>query len=234
MYKVAREVAVMKKISHPNIIKLYEVLDNPNQEKIYLILEYAHNGNIIEWSEESQHFCLKDRKGQMEETEVRSIFRDIIKAVHYLHSNDIVHRDIKPMNILRNKKGVNKLCLTEFAKFLGDFGVSTLIENGLDIFTSNEGTMLFKSPEAVDAQGKKGYSGKPFDIWGMGISFYCFVFLQAPYVESNLKGMISSVKAADISYESNNAIISSDLIAFLSKILCKNVEKRPKIEFPFF
>ena len=73
-----------------------------------------------------------------------------------------------------------------------------MIEDGLDIFTSNEGTMLFKSPEMVDAKkSKDGYSGKSFDIWGMGISFYCFTYLKLPYFKSNINELINKIKSAE-------------------------------------
>ena len=93
-----------------------------------------------------------------------------------MHTSGVIHRDIKPQNILLDKHGNAKLA---------DFGVSAVSDN--DNLQGNEGTYFFMPPEALNKENaKKGYSGKKADIWSLGVTFFSFIFLQLPFWGSNL------------------------------------------------
>ena len=97
--QVKREIAVLKKCNHKNVLKLYEVIDDPSQEKLYLscqphifskliileVLEYAENGEIISWDEEKGRFKIKtiNNEPYLSEEYIRKIFRDCIKGLLY-------------------------------------------------------------------------------------------------------------------------------------------------------
>lgn len=99
---------------------------------------------------------------------LRKMLRESIKGLHYLHSHGIIHRDIKPQNLLINNSG---------NIMIADFGVSVIMKNS-DILTSTDGTYYFMAPEVLDKDKSiSGYSGKSADIWSLGITLYCFAFL---------------------------------------------------------
>lgn len=86
--KIFREVHIMKRLRHPNIIRLYQVMET--ERMIYLVTEYAANGEIFDYLV---------KVGRVHESEARIIFHQIVNAVHYLHQKGIVHRDIKVKKI---------------------------------------------------------------------------------------------------------------------------------------
>ncbi|KAF9543530.1 hypothetical protein EC957_000808 [Mortierella hygrophila] len=114
--KIRREIAIMKKCIHPNVVRLIEVIDDPNARKIYLVLEYMEGGEV-RWKD-------TEEKPILPLDDARSIFRDIVLGLEYLHMQGIIHRDIKPANLLLSGDGTVKI---------SDFGVSHFSEkNALD------------------------------------------------------------------------------------------------------
>lgn len=105
--KLKREIAILKKCRHPNVVRLREVIDSPQSKKIYLILEYCEGGEV-KWQSATGEPLLTVEQS-------RRIFRDIVCGLEYLHHQGIIHRDIKPANLLYAKDGTIKI---------SDFGVS--------------------------------------------------------------------------------------------------------------
>ncbi|KAF9421640.1 hypothetical protein BGZ76_003960 [Entomortierella beljakovae] len=109
--KIRREIAIMKKCIHPNVVRLIEVIDDPTARKIYLVLEYMEGGEV-RWKD-------VDDKPILSLDDARAIFRDIVLGLEYLHIQGIIHRDIKPANLLLSGDGTVKI---------SDFGVSHFSE----------------------------------------------------------------------------------------------------------
>ncbi|KAJ2806552.1 hypothetical protein H4R20_001644 [Coemansia guatemalensis] len=109
MEKVKREIAILKKCRHPNVVRLREVIDDAHARRIYLVIEYMDGGEIA-WRD-SDHLPL------MTADRARSVFRGLVLGVEYLHYVGILHRDLKPQNLLCSKAGAVKI---------SDFGVSFL------------------------------------------------------------------------------------------------------------
>ncbi|KAJ2411107.1 hypothetical protein J3F80_000072 [Coemansia sp. RSA 2526] len=109
MEKVKREIAILKKCRHPNVVRLREVIDDAHARRIYLVIEYMDAGEIA-WRD-SAHLPV------MAADTARSVFRDLVLGVEYLHYVGILHRDLKPQNLLSNSAGTVKI---------SDFGVSFL------------------------------------------------------------------------------------------------------------
>ncbi|KAJ1857910.1 hypothetical protein LPJ76_001392 [Coemansia sp. RSA 638] len=109
MEKVKREIAILKKCRHPNVVRLREVIDDAHARRIYLVIEYMDAGEIA-WRDNA-HLPV------MAADTARSVFRDLVLGVEYLHYVGILHRDLKPQNLLSNSTGTVKI---------SDFGVSFL------------------------------------------------------------------------------------------------------------
>ncbi|KAG0232400.1 hypothetical protein BGW42_008191 [Actinomortierella wolfii] len=109
--KIRREIAIMKKCIHPHVVRLKEVIDDPNARKIYLVLEYMEGGEV-RWKDAEDRPILQLQ-------DARNIFRDVVLGLEYLHMQGIIHRDIKPANLLLSADGVVKI---------SDFGVSYFSE----------------------------------------------------------------------------------------------------------
>ncbi len=105
--KVRREIAIMKKCSHDNVVQLREVIDDPQSKKIFMVLEYMEGGEVV-WNDDQGRPTLTV-------DEARGILRDVVCGLEYLHYQGIIHRDIKPANLLRDKEHRVKI---------SDFGVS--------------------------------------------------------------------------------------------------------------
>jgi serine/threonine protein kinase len=139
---VAREIAIMKKLVHPNLVALHEVLDDPNEDKLFLVMELVSGGPVMQDKLEGQE--------PLPEESARSYFRQLLRGLEYLHFHGIVHRDIKPSNLLVNNRGVLKI---------SDFGVSMLCkpkgERGEDGNVQEELTGMLNSapisPSAADS-----------------------------------------------------------------------------------
>lgn len=114
MESVRTEIAIMKRLEHPNVVRLYEVIDDPKADKLYIIMEYLKNGSL-------QSKCASKAFTILQ---IWKYFRDIVSGLHYLHEGvGVVHRDIKPENLLLDENDRVKI---------SDFGVSMLVENGCD------------------------------------------------------------------------------------------------------
>ncbi|KAJ2653783.1 hypothetical protein IWW40_000067 [Coemansia sp. RSA 1250] len=109
MEKVKREIAILKKCRHPNVVRLREVIDDAHARRIYLVIEFMDGGEIA-WRDSNNLPAMAADKA-------RSVFRDLVVGVEYLHYVGILHRDLKPQNLLCNRAGTVKI---------SDFGVSFL------------------------------------------------------------------------------------------------------------
>ena len=141
-----KEIAILKKLNHPNIIKLYEILHSYQKEKIYLIMEYAEYGDIVEYNERDGIFSInqhiseiynatKDKEKSFndlkyyKEEDIRSFCKYILLGLDYLHKNGIIHHDIKPNNILLCKKGICKITDFNFSSILDNLNVDNIGKN---------------------------------------------------------------------------------------------------------
>lgn len=156
--RAIKEISILQSINHPNIIKLYDYKFDRN--KLLLITEYCNHGNLQDWI----------KKENKLPQEVLSVIKQILEGINYLHSNKIIHRDIKPQNILIQEPLIIKLC---------DFGFSQTFKEEINMFQTICGTPLFMSPEILKMQP---YTIKS-EIWSLGVLFYNIFFNSHPYGE---------------------------------------------------
>ncbi|PKI85990.1 hypothetical protein MVES_000564 [Malassezia vespertilionis] len=183
LFLVRTEIAIMKKLLHPNVIKLFEVLDDSDSEKLYMVFEYCPGGILIDVSPGKQVI-------PMTEDQARKSFVQILSGIDYLHNNGIVHRDIKPDNILFNEdRTVCKIV---------DFGVSEMFcMPGDDTMKRVAGSPAFMSPELCQA-GHVEWHGCSDDIWSFGVTFFAMVMGRLPFDKKNVIELYESIQKDDI------------------------------------
>ncbi|OBZ84426.1 Calcium/calmodulin-dependent protein kinase kinase 2 [Choanephora cucurbitarum] len=200
------EMAVLKKLNHPHIVRLYEVLDDPSGDSIYMVFEMMHQGVLmtIEVDQVATPYT---------PDVARRYFKEMMLGIEYLHANDIVHRDIKPDNLLLSKEDVLKIV---------DFGVSEMFVKGNDRLKKSAGSPAFMAPELCVAKHGE-VSGKAADIWSMGVTLYCMIFGKTPFNSTNILELYEMINEASIEY---NDTIDDDLLDLFHKILDRNPDTR--------
>ncbi|CAL4080881.1 unnamed protein product, partial [Meganyctiphanes norvegica] len=138
--KVYREIAILKKLNHPNIVKLVEVLDDPVEDNLYMAFELLEKGEVMEIPTDVP----------LSEDQAWTYFRDMVLGIEYLHYQKIIHRDIKPSNLLLGDNGHVQIA---------DFGVCNEFDGKDAFLTNTAGTPAFMAPEALSTSRDK-FSGK--------------------------------------------------------------------------
>ncbi|XP_013397149.1 calcium/calmodulin-dependent protein kinase kinase 1 isoform X3 [Lingula anatina] len=203
--KLYREIAILKKLDHPNIVKLVEVLDDPAEDNLYMAFELVDGGEVLSLPTENP----------LSEELTRSYFRDMVLGVEYLHFQKIIHRDIKPSNLLLTDDGHVKIA---------DFGVSNTFEGKDAWLTNTAGTPAFMAPESL-RDAKEKYSGKALDVWAMGITLYSFVYGHCPFQDEYVLGLHKKILTDPVIFPESPAV-SEDLKDLISKMLQKDPDQR--------
>ncbi|XP_045443061.1 serine/threonine-protein kinase MARK1 isoform X5 [Pipistrellus kuhlii] len=203
LQKLFREVRIMKILNHPNIVKLFEVIET--EKTLYLVMEYASGGEVFDYLV---------AHGRMKEKEARAKFRQIVSAVQYCHQKCIVHRDLKAENLLLDADMNIKIA---------DFGFSNefTVGNKLDTFC---GSPPYAAPELF--QGKK-YDGPEVDVWSLGVILYTLVSGSLPFDGQNLKELRERVLRGKYRIP---FYMSTDCENLLKKLLVLNPIKRGSLE----
>lgn len=158
-----QEVRCMKLVQHPNVVRLYEVIDT--QTKLYLILELGDGGDLYD-------YIMRHDKG-LSENLAREYFRQIVRAISYCHQLHVVHRDLKPENVVFFEKlGVVKLT---------DFGFSNKFCPGQKLETSC-GSLAYSAPEILLGDS---YDAPAVDVWSLGVILFMLVCGHPPFQEAN-------------------------------------------------
>ncbi|XP_068156919.1 serine/threonine-protein kinase par-1 [Drosophila tropicalis] len=165
LQKVYREVEIMKRLKHPHIIKLYQVMETKNM--IYIVSEYASQGEIFDYIA---------KYGRMSESAARFKFWQIISAVEYCHKKGIVHRDLKAENLLLDFNMNIKIA---------DFGFSNHFKPG-ELLATWCGSPPYAAPEVFEG---KQYTGPEIDIWSLGVVLYVLVCGALPFDGSTLQSL---------------------------------------------
>lgn len=203
--RVHQEIAILKKLDHPNVVKLVEVLDDPSEDHLYMVFELVRKGAVMEVPAEKP----------FSEDQSRFYFQDLLRGMEYLHYQKIIHRDVKPSNLLVAEDGHIKIA---------DFGVSNQFEGADALLSSTVGTPAFLAPEAL-TETRENFSGKALDVWAMGVTLYCFVFGVCPFMDERILGLHQKIRMQPVVIP-QQPNISDDLRDLLLKMLDKNPESR--------
>ncbi|XP_041354063.1 serine/threonine-protein kinase 33-like [Gigantopelta aegis] len=179
-----REVYILKRVKHPNIIELNEVIESP--QHMFLVLELCEGGELADALKVKNHY---------DESSVKTIMKQLSSAISYLHKNDIVHRDIKLENILLCgcTEDIDSLVIK-----VTDFGLSVVKggqghDNMMQDFC---GTPMYMAPEIIE---NKTYS-QQCDVWAMGVICYILLCGSPPFPAVDDETLVGCIKKGDIDF----------------------------------
>lgn len=188
------------------------MIDDPASDKLLMVLEYVDGGEVM------RSDMIGPSKPGFSEEVARRHFRDLVKGLEFLHYRNIIHRDIKPGNLLLTQEGRVKL---------SDFGSARYFPDGNDLVSDSAGTRLFFAPEAC-GQGMP-YSGRKADIYAAGVVLYIMVFARPPFENPNDYELLQKIREDEPDFTLRQDI-SPELIDLLKQLLCKIPEDRPGME----
>ncbi|KAB5537315.1 hypothetical protein DKX38_014848 [Salix brachista] len=174
--QIKREIATLKLLKHPNVVRLHEVL--ASKSKIYMVLEYVTGGEL---------FDRIASKGKLPEADGRKMFQQLIDGVSYCHSKGVFHRDLKPENVLVDANGNIKI---------SDFGLSALPQHLRDdgLLHTTCGSPNYVAPEILS---NRGYDGATSDIWSCGVILYVILTGYLPFDDRNLAVLYQKIFKGD-------------------------------------
>lgn len=202
MTDVLREVEIMKHLDCPRVVKLIEIIDDPDDDHFYMVLEYVEGRRIFEGS---------GPPGGIGEANAQRYFRDVVEGLMYLHSQNVIHGDIKPENLLIASDGRIKI---------GDFSISQIFKDNDDELHRSSGTPVFTAPEC--SLGLT-YHGKPADVWALGVTLFCMAFGHYPFLGDTLQDMYDKIVHEPLQIPEHS---SPELVNLLEGLLCKDPNLR--------
>ncbi|KAM6951764.1 serine/threonine-protein kinase BRSK2-like isoform 2-T2 [Aplochiton taeniatus] len=203
LMKVEREIAILKLIEHPHVLKLHDVYEN--NKYLYLVLEHVSGGELFDYLV---------KKGRLTPKEARKFFRQIISALDFCHSHSICHRDLKPENLLLDEKNNIRIA---------DFGMASL-QVGDSLLETSCGSPHYACPEVI--RGEK-YDGRRADVWSCGVILFALLVGALPFDHDNLRQLLEKVKSGVFHMPH---FISPDCQALLKGMIEVNPDKRLTLE----
>ncbi|NXP54527.1 STK36 kinase, partial [Heliornis fulica] len=193
-----REIEIMRGLHHPNIIQMLDSFET--DKEVVVVTDYA----------EGDLFQILEDDGSLPEDQVQTIAAQLVSALYYLHSHRILHRDMKPQNILLGKDGIVKLC---------DFGFARAMSIHTMVLTSIKGTPLYMSPELVE---ERPYDHTT-DLWSVGCILYELFVGTPPFYTSSIFQLIRLIVKDPVKWP---AAISPVFKSFLQGLLMKDPRQR--------
>lgn len=193
-----REIDILSKADHPHVMRMLEIFET---ETDFCVVSELGRGDLFQIIDDNQ---------TLPEKAIRKISAQLISALSYLHSQRIIHRDIKPQNVLITSNGSIKLC---------DFGFARALSYTTVALTSIKGTPLYMAPELVQEQP---YDEK-VDIWSLGVILYELYFGKPPFVSNSIYKLIQMIVKDQILWPNK---ISEDMKSFLMLMLQKDPNRR--------
>ena len=193
-----QEISILKGLDHENVVLMFDAFETKSE--FCVVTEYAR-GELFE--------VLQDDRTLPAET-VQSIAYQLVQSLHYLHSRRILHRDMKPQNILLSSCGTVKLC---------DFGFARCMSNDTIVLTSIKGTPLYMSPELVKEQP---YDHRA-DLWSLGVILYELYTGRPPFYTTSIYSLINLIVKEEVKFPEGMPQLMEN---FLRGLLVKDPKRR--------
>jgi len=200
---VSREISIMKLLNHPNVIRLYEVIDS--EIFLFLVMEYAAGGEIMD-------FIVTH--GKLKERDARRIFRQVVEAIDYCHEVHVIHRDLKAENLLLDSQLGIKLI---------DFGLSNRWAPG-ELLKTFCGSPTYTAPELIKRQQ---YEGPEVDLWSLGVLLYVLVCGSLPFDGNTFQELFTKIINGQYSVPEHVSPECRDLIG---RMLVVNPKQRATLD----
>eukprot|EP01102_Stenamoeba_stenopodia_P015693 TRINITY_DN5375_c1_g1_i2.p1 TRINITY_DN5375_c1_g1~~TRINITY_DN5375_c1_g1_i2.p1 ORF type:complete len:417 (+),score=115.38 TRINITY_DN5375_c1_g1_i2:43-1293(+) len=201
-----REIAIMKLVDHPNIVRLYDVYET--DENIYLVMELL----------EGTLFNYVIKRGRLKPSRALKFFQQIVEALDYMHNRLICHRDLKPENFLIGPNKCLKVC---------DFGFASMMKDDSDLLNTRCGTLHYASPDIL-TEGE-GYNGRQHDVWSAGVNLFVMVTGELPFNDNNPKWLLRKIMSGSFTYPPG-LDLPEDLKRLIGRML--KVDNRERITIP--
>ncbi|KAK9448910.1 kinase-like domain-containing protein [Limtongia smithiae] len=231
------EIAILKQLDHVNIARLIEVLDDPSGDSLFVVLEWCSRGALMDVPASNTPAS----PPPYTEEQARLLFRDLVLGVEYLHSQEVVHRDIKPDNALIAEDGTLKIVDFGISEIIPQYAMNTPISTPslaassttsppplsvLDKVTKQfAGSPAFMAPEQV-VFPRIDYSGRAADIWAMGVTLYCITVGCLPFWSNNQLDLFELIEKDEFEIP---ATLSAPLHDLIRALLTKDYTKRIKM-----
>ena len=209
--RLQREIEATAFLHHPNIVQLHDFFSDI--DNFYLVMDYCGGGSLND-------YIKNPAIPKLREDQAATIFAQIVAAVDYCHERGVVHRDLKPHNVL----------ITKFPQIkIADFGLCGYIEKGQKMNTFC-GTQCYNAPECLM---KNEYDAKQSDVWSLGVILYEMVTGSHPWNTSNVNAMIQQIIKAKFVVPPTVTAACDELIKSMLKlrpadrITCKQILEHP-------
>jgi 5'-AMP-activated protein kinase catalytic alpha subunit len=188
---VLREVEIMRKLQHPNIVQFLDYFDESGS--IYIVEECLSGGELFDRIVKKEHYS---------EKEARDVVFYFLKGLQHCHSHGVVHRDLKPENLLLASKDDD-----ENVK-IADFGLSNVAHDG-DFLRTSCGSPNYAAPEVISGNL---YAGPEVDVWSCGVILYALLCGTLPFDDESIPNLFKKIKSGMYSLPSHLSQLSRDLI----------------------
>ncbi|MBW1730987.1 MAG: protein kinase [Deltaproteobacteria bacterium] len=205
-----REAEVMDRLRHPNIVTLYDFIQQKGQ--YFIVMEYVDGTTL--------HHMIKEAQGALPPDQISQIFKQVLSAIGYAHKLGIVHRDIKPSNIMINQEGQVKITDFGIARILGENFETTLTATGMGM-----GSPYYMSPEQVLASKDHPITAAS-DIYSLGITLYQMTTGKVPFSEGGSLYTIMQSHIRETPPPPREFLPS--ISPFLEQVILKAIEKKPE------
>ena len=210
---VKREIDILSRIQHPNIVHYEEHIEEDTT--IYIIMEYADEGDLASRiKKQRKRFEVPGQVVYFSDAQILHWFLQICLGLQHLHERNILHRDLKAANIFLTTGGLVKL---------GDFGISTTLQNTLGFAHTVCGTPYYFSPEVCN---HCPYNQKS-DIWSLGVLLYELLTLRRPFQAKGLKELMKKIVTGE--YDAVHPGANPNLVSLIHKCLTLHPGHRPKV-----
>ena len=210
--QIYNEASIMKKLLHPNVISFKDVFKDTKLDYFYIVMEYANDGDLSKKIKTQKNKIIGDK--YFSEEKIMQYFYQICRGLQYIHSKNIIHRDIKSQNIFLMKNGKIKI---------GDFGIAKALTNTKNNATTIIGTPYYFSPEIINGEP---YNYKT-DIWSLGVVLYEMCCLKLPFESNNIAQL--SIKIMKGKYDPIPNKYSKNMANLIKNMLNIDQKLRPNI-----